>query len=278
MLTGCLVHVRKIPIPKTPDKTLTATAAELVEKLNKRAEEIHSFSATVDIHATVTNQERGEIRDYTDIRSYILYSEPQRLRVLGLLPVVHTKAFDLVSNPESFKLFIPSKNKVIEGSNTVGSRSTNTFENLRPAVFLDSFLLHGAQDGEHYFLISETNSIETEDRKHLIADPQYELSITRAKADGKELIPVRVIHFHRENLEPFEQDIYSADGSLETQVFYGPDQEFGEAHFPGYITIRRPQDHYEITLTIDKLTMNQTLSDDQFEMGIPPKTAVQEIK
>jgi len=278
MLTGCLVHVRKIPIPRAPGKVLSATAAELVGQLNKRAAEIHSFAATVDIHATVTNQEKGEIRDYTEIRSYILYSEPQRLRVLGLLPVVHTKAFDLVSNLENFKLYIPSKNKVIQGSNTVGSRSTSTFENLRPAVFLDSFLLHGAVDGEHYFLTSETNSIETADRKHLIADPQYELSITRAKEDGKELIPVRVIHFHRENLEPFQQDIYSGDGSLETQVLYGPDQQFGEAHFPGFITIRRPLDHYEITLTINKLTMNQTLSDDQFEMEIPAKTAVQEIK
>lgn len=278
VLTGCFVHVRKFPVPKSPTQVETATAADLIAQLNKRAAAIHSFSATVDIHAVVTSQEKGEVRDYTQIRSYILYREPQQLRVLGLLPVVHTKAFDLVSNPDSFKLYIPSKSKVIQGSNTVGSRSTNTFENLRPAIFLDSFLLHGAQDGEFYFLISETNSIETADRKHLLADPEYELTITRPKPEGRELIPLRVIHFHRENLEPFEQDIYGERGSLETQVIYGPEQSFGDARFPGWITIRRPLDQYEITLTIDKLQINQTLADDQFHVDIPANTVVDQLK
>jgi hypothetical protein len=194
------------------------------------------------------------------------------------LPVLHTKAFDLVSNPDTFKLFIPSKNKVIEGSNTVGSRSTNTFENLRPSVFLDSFLLHGAQDGEHYFLISETKMVESEDRKHLLSDPEYVLTITRPKSEGRELVPVRVIRFHRENLDPFQQDIYGENGSLETQVIYGPEQEYGTDRFPGFITIRRPLDQYEITLTIDKLQMNQQLADDQFVVEIPAKTNVQHIQ
>lgn len=280
LLTGCsfFVHVRKFPVPKPPSSIETATAAELVAMLNKRAADIHSFSATVDIHAVVTSEAKGEIRDYTEIRGYLLYREPQQLRVLGLMPVVHTKAFDLASSGDDFKLYIPVENKAFAGKNSAAGHSKNTFENLRPSMFLDAFLLHGAVDGENYFLISETKTIESEDRKHLFADPEYELTITRAKTDGKELKPVRVIHLHREHLDPFEQDIYDDDGNLVTQVIYGPNQQFGDTHFPGFVTIRRPIDKYEITLTIDKFQLNQTLADDQFVVEIPEKTPVQQLK
>jgi outer membrane lipoprotein-sorting protein len=35
------------------------------------------------------------------------------------------------------------------------------------------------------------------------------------------------------------------------------------------IEIKRPQDQYSLTITITKMTLNQKLEDDQFELKIP---------
>ena len=43
---------------------------------------------------------------------------------------------------------------------------------------------------------------------------------------------MRVIHFSRIDLMPTEQDIYNADAELETQVLYGPYQDFNGTSFP----------------------------------------------
>ena len=72
--------------------------------------------------------------------------------------------------------------------------------------------------------------------------------------------PLRVIHFNRINLKTIGQDIYNADGDLETQVVYGPYQDFNGTQFPGTITINRLLDEFRITLTVEKLELNQPLA------------------
>ena len=73
----------------------------------------------------------------------MLFRKPKMLRVLILVPVLHTDALDLASDGNTFKLYlIPRSNKVIEGKNSVTSkRAANPMENLRPNVFLDSILV-----------------------------------------------------------------------------------------------------------------------------------------
>ena len=43
--------------------------------------------------------------------------KPEMLRVYGRVPVIGTRAFDMVSDGKNFTLYIPSKNKAIKGSN-----------------------------------------------------------------------------------------------------------------------------------------------------------------
>ena len=43
------------------------------------------------------------------------------------------------------------------------------------------------------------------------------------------------------------------------------------------ITIDRPQDQLKLRLTITKLTVNTKLEDDQFELKLPPNTAIQKL-
>ena len=74
------------------------------------------------------------------------------------------------------------------------------------------------------------------------------------------------------------QDIYGPKGELETQVVYGADRDFDGVTFPSTIDINRPIDKYRIHLTIDKLTVNQPLADETFELKIPEGMQLQRMQ
>ncbi len=79
---------------------------------------------------------------------------------------------------------------------------------------------------------------------------------------------------------PTEQDIYNANGDVETQVIYGPYQDFNGTQYPATITINRLLDEYRITLTVEKLVLNPTnppLTDKSFDLEIPKGYKVQKM-
>lgn len=278
MMTGCLSRSRKtIPI-RPAGIVINASAAQLVENVNYEYNAIHSLTATVLIQASVSKSRQGEASDYTPFPGYILLRKPGELRVLGLVPVLHTHAFDMASDGANFKLVIPSKNKAIVGADVVAKRSRNALENLRPFMFLDAMLVRTIQPAEQVLLTTHTDTVQDPSHKFLMEKPEYDLTIVRPKPGSQILTAVRVIHFKRENLQPYKQDIYNQDGALEEQVIYGDYQEFGKTRFPGVITIRRPLDEYQIVLTIQKLTLNQDLKDDQFKVEIPDGTVIQKLE
>jgi len=100
----------------------------------------------------------------------------------------------------------------------------------------------------------------------------------RRKPGSRELKPVRVITFHRDDLLPYQQDVYDSDGNLETQVDYSRYADFGDNKYPSKITIKRPLEDYQVVLTVDKVVENMTLTDDQFQIKIPEGTQIQSLE
>jgi outer membrane lipoprotein-sorting protein len=235
----------------------------------------------VDFAASVGGNHKGQQTDYASIYGYIRLRKPEMLRVLGYLPVVRIRAFDLASDGHTFTLLIPRQSRVIKGSNSVTTRAANPLENLRPDIFLDSILIRRISPD---WIVSLTSSTKLEPQtKQLIETPQYDLTILkpgeRSPSAGLPQVdkPLRVIRFSRINLMPTEQDIYNTDGDLETQITYGSYQDFNGTQFPSTITINRLLDEYKITLTVEKVTLNQPLADDQFELEVPKGYKVQTL-
>jgi Domain of unknown function (DUF4292) len=283
VLTGCLSHTRKLQQPRLAGAALDSDAVQLVQAVNHRYEEISSLTVAVDIAASVGGIHKGQQTDYPSIPGHILFRKPQMLRVLGLVPVLRTYAFDLASDGSNFTLLIPPKSRAIEGTNAVGKPSSNAFENLRPAVFIQSILIHSIAPDR---IVSLTNSSKIDldaKNKQLIETPEYDLTVLNpGHADpGAGLAqvakPTRVIHFSRVDLMPTEQDIYNNDGDLETQVLYGPYQTFSGQSFPSTITIIRPLDEYKIVLTVNKVTFNQELTDEQFQSKVPANYKIEKM-
>jgi outer membrane lipoprotein-sorting protein len=105
-------------------------------------------------------------------------------------------------------------------------------------------------------------------KKDMIEEPDYDLEILE-QPQGETAHTRRVIHISRTNLLPYQQDIYDTDGNVVTSAFYSNYQSFNDIPFPMKIDIRRPLDQYTLTVTMTKLTLNQKLEDDQFELKIP---------
>ena len=277
LLTGCLKHTHILEKPQAPTVVLSASAQQLIQAVNQRYDAIHSMLAAVLIQASVGGASKGKETDYTSIRGHILLRQPSMLHVLGMLPVIETRAFDMVSNGNNFTLLIPPKNLAVTGTGTVTTPSSNPLMNLRPAVFYDSLLIKKVGPDDLVYVTSDTGIVRDPKTHHLIAEPDYELGILRRIGNSQQLIPERVVHISRTNLLPFQQDEYNDHGILVTRTVYSDYRTFDQIPYPTKITISRPIDGYQIILTIEKLTFNYPLKDDQFELKIPAGTKMQKL-
>jgi hypothetical protein len=281
-LSGCLYHTHKVEKTTLAGPAMDASVAQLVNEVNDRYSAVNSLTATVDFQATTGGARQGKQTDITPFHGYILLRKPAMLRVLALLPVVRTHAFDLASDGQTFKLVIPPRSRAIVGTNKVTKPSANALENLRPDIFLDSVLVKSIEPERLVYL---TNTSQTQRQgKKLVETPEYDLHIGEEDpqaTDGLKvhvLKPTRVIRFSRLTLLPIGQDIYDADGGVETHVEYGPYRQFGTAHMPSSIVIQRPREAYQITISVQKVLINQPLPDKQFELEIPRDYKVQTLQ
>lgn len=277
-LTGCLSHTRKLPKPKMPSVVLSADVQQLVSNINKQYDSIQTLNATVEFQASVGGEQKGKITDYTSVRGYVLLRKPEMLRVLGLVPVLNTRAFDLASDGKTFKLWIPHENKAIVGTNTVSKPSAKPLENMRPYIFFDSLVIHGIGADKFLSLTTDTKTVLDPKRKQLLLEPEYNLGVFRKDSNSNVLVPERVIHISRVDLLPNGEDIYDKDGNIQTQAVYGPYESFGDFRFPGSITIKRPLEEYQIVITFQKVVVNQPLPDDQFQLDVPKGTQIQSLQ
>jgi outer membrane lipoprotein-sorting protein len=283
LLSGCfmLVTKRRLPVPKAPAVTQTVAPEELVSRINQRWDALETLNASVEIQASVMKSKEGLARDYTTIRGIILIRKPAMLRVYGRVPVIGTRAFDMVSDGANFTLYVPSKNKAIKGSNSLKKKSLNQMENMRPGFFFDAMVVRGLEKDDYYSVTSDTETVEDTAKKHLYTVPEYVLSIMRRKPGSQELEPMRVVTFKRDNLQPYQQDIYDKEGNLETQVNYADYRQYDSGLYPSKVIIKRPLEEYQIVLTVEGVKENQKdppLTDDQFVVKIPEGTETQNLE
>jgi outer membrane lipoprotein-sorting protein len=271
-LSGCLFRTRKVDRQVSSAPLKSATQQGLIEYVNSQAATIQSMQATVDINTSVGDQKNGRVTDYQEIRGYVLARKPAMLRMKGLLPVVRNTAFDMVSDGRTFKVWIPPKNKFVMGTNSEGGfQPEKRLENLRPQAIYDALLLR--EIGPDEIAVLE-NGYETvlDAKKHRVDQPDYELAVIRKGPNGWYLS--RKISFSRTDLRPHRQLIYDQQGNVVTDAKYDKYTEYDGIEFPSTIEIERPQEDYDISLSIVKLELNKPLKDEQFALEQPPGAEV----
>lgn len=276
-LTGCLTHTRIVPRTMPAEIVMSTSLDQLIRQVNTQFDAIQTMKATVEISASTGGSRQGKVTESPSFSGYIFLRKPEDLRVILLVPVLRNQAMDMVSDGKNWKLWIPPRNRAMEGTSQVTTPSKNGLENLRPAVFFDSLLVRGLEPNEIVSLTTDIRVVANPKKKNeLIEEPDYDLQIL-SQPQGQREHTLRVIHISRVNLLPYQQDIYDADGKVVTQAVYSNYHDFGDIPFPTKIVITRPMDQYSLTVNITKLTLNQKLDNDQFEMKIPDTVPIQKM-
>ena len=236
LLNGCLFRSHKVQPAVNPAQLKTATQQQLIDRINGDAAKIKTLNLTVDIATSVGGAKKGKVTDFKEIRGYVLLRKPNMLRLIGLMPIVRNKAFDMVSDGKDFKLWVPPTNKYYVGPRDVVYRSPNQLENLRPQIFYDALLLKEI-DPENEIAVMESST-------ELVQDPKSKRQLD-------------------------EQQIFDVDRNMVTDAKYSDLKDYSGLTFPTVIEIERPLEEYAVTMTVVKLKLNEAITDEQFALAQP---------
>jgi outer membrane lipoprotein-sorting protein len=269
-LSSCVVKRRLIVrqgAPNSQPVLQVANTQELLEKIAEGYKGIQNFTMTVDMTPALGTAEKNHITEYKDVRAYIVFRRPDDIRIIGLYPVVRNTAFDMVSIGDNFRLYVPSRNEFVEGTNTMtGEPSKNKLENLRPQHFLEALLVRPVFPNDKVFLENFTDE----------ENAWYILHEVRENGSGT-LDLVRAIWFNRVDLHIARQMIFDKAGNILTDARYSNWAVFNDVPFPKHIEIDRPQDEYAVVMDVVKMDINQGVTDDKFVLNQPPGSALRTV-
>jgi hypothetical protein len=253
-----LRHGKKVT-PGSAPTLLSATRDELDMRIANIYSAINSFQATVDLTPSVGSVYTGQITEIKDVHAFVLFRKPADIRIIGELPVVRTRAFDMISDGKDFKLFLVSKDLFIEGSTNAPPVSQNKLENLRPDAFLSSMLIRPAESGSEIPVLEDA----TDEDNSL-----YILHFFKQTPDGKWMI-ARNVWFDRLDLSIVRQKVLDPMGAIVSDTRYSKWQIYDGVMFPAHIDINRPQDGYGLVMDVTDMKMNINLTDDKFLLNQP---------
>jgi outer membrane lipoprotein-sorting protein len=252
---------------------MEASEGQLLAAYNEQALAVRSLQATVDLVPSTGSNYSGVIEQYHDVSGFILAERPATVRVIGQAPVVAKNIFDMVSNGETFRIYIPSKNAFLVGATSLSRASKNPMENLRPQHIVEALFWPDLQAGSNVLF------------EQFDADPSryYVLTVLRV-VDGGKLEIARKIWFDRADLRVSRMQLYGAAGRLDSDISYSDWQPLGAApaagtgpaaaltQYPRDIHIWRPQDDYKLEIRVSKLSVNEAIAPDRFELAQPAGT------
>jgi len=268
---GCLVRRRVVAAPGKHENRplLTATKDELIQRIHTFSDPIQSLTMKVDMSPSVGSLYGGQVTDYPALTGFILFLRPDNIRVMGLDPVIHGTAFDMVSSGDTFHVSIPSKNEFIIGQNSAPPLPGNTkLENLRPVTFLHSLLV-APPDPQTDYTVLEDDTNE--------ARSVYILMIMQR--DGDQFVLRRDVFFDHYTLQITGQKTFDNTGKIRGYATYAAWKSYSGISFPSAIDIQRPQDGYEVVLTVIDMKINADhVTPDKFNLTPPPNAQIKELK
>jgi hypothetical protein len=256
---------------KAPLKEVTQQG--LIDSINQQSEAMKSLKATVDIDSSAGGLKKGQVTDYKEIRGYVLARKPDWLHMIGLMPIVRTTAFDMVSDGRDFKLWIPPKNKFVIGKDEASAPVTDQpMESIRPQNIYEALLIRPIDPNLEIAVLENGYEMLHDSKGRRVLQDDYELTVIKKVGDGWRLS--RKIFFSRTDLKPYRQDFYSEDGKVATDAKYGDYKDYDGFNFPSRIEIYLPQQEYDLILNMLKVEINTPLKDEQFVLAQPPGAVV----
>jgi outer membrane lipoprotein-sorting protein len=262
---GCAVSKKHVVKPVAMEPALSATKAELFSRYNHLASALETLTAGVHMTPTAGSALSGVIEQYHEVNGFILAARPASIRVIGQAPIVAKDIFDMVSDGQTFRIFIPSKNKFIVGPTALQRAANKPIENLRPQHLLDALL---------WPEIPRTAAVLLEQAE---APPKRYYVLMVANETSGDWSLSRKIWFDRVDLQVARIQIYGPEGGVLSDVRYGEWQQSDAENYPYEISLARPADEYQLDIRITQLTLNQPIAADRFRLAQPPGTELVQL-
>jgi hypothetical protein len=257
---GCAVRKTATVAPgAAPARAEEASLPDLVASINAQSKAIQTMTATVDLEPTTGSVYSGIIKEYHDVKSFILVQRPAMIRMVGQAPVVRTDIFDMASDGEHFWLFVPSKHKFIVGKTGVQRPAKNALENLRPQHILEALLIPPVEADSKW-----TFRYEAEEG----ARRYYIVGVLDQGSDGNVELK-RQIWFDREDLRIDRVEFFGPQGVYLEGVQYAAYQDFQGVRYPARIKLTRPKEDYALSINMEKVSFNQPIAPEKFELKQP---------
>lgn len=257
---GSCAPRRRVATPKILPQADRGLASELSDQIAEQYREVSNFKATVVMSATMGKPGEGKFKRYPIIRGFILFRKPAEMRIIGQDPLMQIRLFDLASNGEQFRLWIPSKREFVVGDGEVKTSSANKLENIPPRNLAEVILPRPVHP-----------ATETATAEEAADGGGYILHLARKVPAGKSA-PSRTIWIDGVTLHVAREVIFSQSGATLTDARYSEWMQSGGVIFPRRIEIDRPQDGYHLLIRIPEIEINKGLSSDLFVLKQPPGT------
>jgi outer membrane lipoprotein-sorting protein len=268
---GCITIKRRTEVNKEQIRPqLESSEDDLLASYNSQVRSVQSLQATVDLIPSTGTTYSGVIEEYHDVPGFILAQRPATVRVIGQAPVVAKDIFDMVSDGKEFRVYIPSKNSFLVGPTALVRPSKKPLENLRPQHVVEALFWPELTPSENVLFEQFDFNVSR----------YYILTLLRTAEGGKFAI-ARKIWYSRMDLRVSRVQLFGAGGKLDSDIQYSDWQPVpaaegapatNQASFARDIHIWRPQDDYKLEIKILKLTLNETISPDRFELAQPAGT------
>ncbi len=253
-----------------------ATREELLERYNAFARSVQTVNATVELKPTAGSKYSGLIQEYHEVKAFLLIARPANIRVIGQVPVIGKTAFDMASDGETFRVFIPSKNKFLVGQVAAGRTSDKPIENLRPEHMLEAFLWpeirkeeevlfeeFNDDSGRYYVLTVLRGGYRTEILRKIWFD-RADLQVSRLESFAPHGVLMADIHLSDWRAADSPAPSNAAAPAPDVAAINAP-PDFAHA-----ITIDRPHDDYKLDLQISKIILNAPIPAARFQLDQPP--------
>jgi len=260
---GCSVKETTRIEPSKVPVALEATADQLIQRYNQQARAVRSVNAGIELHPIAGSAYSGVIEEYHDVRGFLLAQKPAHIRMIGQAPVVAKNIFDMVSDGETFSIYIPSKNKFITGPASFERPSAKPIENLRPQHLLEAIFWPEISE-KAMLLFEEFNGFGKDVSRF------YILTLLRQAGSGPEV--ERKIWFDRADLNIARVQVFESGGKLVADIRYDNWQPLADIRYPRQIWLARPRADYQLEIRITKLALNEAVASERFRLEQPPGT------
>src|ERR1700684_3573618 len=95
-LTGCFSTTRAVLKTQAPTVYQTASVEQVEQQVSERDAALKTLKAQVQITATTGGSKEGKVKEYTSFTGYIFVQKPADLRVILQLPLIGSRALDMV--------------------------------------------------------------------------------------------------------------------------------------------------------------------------------------